>query len=284
MIHQVFDLDYWNQVFPIDRFQKLFPDYRYKDDFIRPWGITSPFHLVMHEHWKHQQLMQTQEATTPIDIFVWGYGEPDKREVTKIGGLPYYPSSRPWPRTENNKPFEFFAQFCFKDSLDICGSLPGDILVIFENPDLTDYSSGQCPIFHFEWVSIGDFPLVSYHDVLAFNPARLPCYGVIHRTSELITEPMSGIKIGGTPSWIHYEEFLPGSFLFQIPSLSPAASLPYPFVNTPFVYASPSTQYGRVRLGTYPPWHYLGHPILWTNMGCMYFFFDGSEFYWIGHN
>ncbi|MBE9102546.1 DUF1963 domain-containing protein [Vacuolonema iberomarrocanum] len=289
MIHQVFDLDYWSQVFPVDRFKDLFPDYPYVNtppyvnEIAIDWEIVSPFHLVMNEHWKHQQSIHRQGPSVPIDIFVWGYGEPDKREVTKMGGLPYFPAARPWPQSDSNKPLEFFAQICFKDSLDICGPLPGDILVIFMNPERFEdeiFEEG-CTAFHFEWVSIGDFPLVSYHETPGFDPLFLPCYGVIHRTNEFLDEPMAGTKIGGNSSWIQYEVSLPGRFLFQMNSITPELSLPYPFVNTPFINFFPYPEpKGKTSREANSPWEYIGHPMYWGDLGQIYFFLDDNKLSW----
>lgn len=133
MVHELFDLEYWKTVFPVNRLHETFPEYPYWDA-LGDWDVTSPFHLVVNEYLKEQNPIHEQKGEgTPVDIFVWAYGEPGKREVTKMGGLPYFPKSRPWPRSAKGETLEFLAQICFKDSLDICGSLPGDVLVILQS-------------------------------------------------------------------------------------------------------------------------------------------------------
>lgn len=82
--------------FPSQQFDQLFPDYPYLDILGEEWEVTSPFHLVMNEHRRQQATAhKPREKPTLIDIFAWAYGEPSNREVTKMGGLPYFPASRP---------------------------------------------------------------------------------------------------------------------------------------------------------------------------------------------
>ena len=45
-----------------------------------------------------------------LAAFVWGLGEPPRRECTKIGGLPYWPSQRPWPQSQGGYPATFLAR------------------------------------------------------------------------------------------------------------------------------------------------------------------------------
>lgn len=100
-----------------------------------------------------------------------------------------------------------------------------------------------------------------------------PCYGVIYRT----TEPIAGTKIGGTPSWIQEEVPVPGRFLFQIHSLAPESLLPYPFINVPSRPVLPNIE----QLEVYDPWHVLGLPVGWGDLGQVYFFLEGYKFYWV---
>lgn len=277
MVHEPFDLEYWKAVFPVDRLRETFPEYPYDWSDLEDIDVTSPFDLVVNEYFKKQCPAHEQRGKgVPVDIFVWAYGEPGKREGTKMGGLPYFPASRPWPQSAEGEPLEFLAQICFKDSLDICGSLPGDVLVIFAKPDQDIYVSvfdDDPSVFHFEWVSIGDFPLVLPTDLPPSKLNVFPCYGAIHRT----TEPISGTKIGGTPSWIQEEVSVPGRFLFQIHSLVPAGGLPYPFINVPSRPVLPKVE----QLGVYSPWHVLGLPVGWGDLGQVYFFLNGDKLHWV---
>ena len=275
MIHEIFDIEYWKTVFPFQQFDELFPDYPYLDVLGEEWEVTSPFHLVMNEHRRQQTTAhKPREKHTLIDIFVWAYGEPSKREVTKMGGLPYFPASRPWPKSVQGEPLEFLAQVCFKDSSDICGSLPGDILIIFVRPDpkvlYDDAFTDDRSVFHFEWVSIADFPLVLPTDLPTSKLNIFPCYGLIHRT----VEPMEGTKIGGTPSWIQEEVALQGQFLFQMHSIAPESFLPYPFTNVP-------SRPGLPPMFDYVSWDVLGYQLGWGDRGQIYFFFDGTEISWV---
>ncbi len=125
------------------------------------------------------------------DIFIFGLGEPDRRDITKVGGLPYRPRGKPWPMSrETGKPLTFVAQFRFTESTDIVGPLPGDILLAyFEDwvPHAYHRFAGP-PVF--EWYSLGLEHLIEADEIPEGTWAdRLPiCYGVRHRTVDYIEE------------------------------------------------------------------------------------------------
>jgi hypothetical protein len=276
MVNEPFDLEYWKTVFPIDRLHEIFPDYPYLND-LGDVDVTSPFHLVVNEYLREQNPVSQQKEPNPVDLFVWAYGEPSQREVTKIGGLPYFPASRPWPQSVEGEPLEFMAQICFKDSFDICGVLPGDVLLIFAKPNGTIFYDSvftdDSSVFHFEWVSMGDFPLVLPTHLPPSRLNILPCYGAIYRT----IEPIAGTKIGGVPSWIQEEVSVPGRFLFQLHSIAPESLLPYPFINVAARPVLPKTD----QLQFYDSWSVLGIPLCWGDLGQVYFFLDGDELHWV---
>ena len=45
-----------------------------------------------------------------------------------FGGDPRLPADVEWP-TINKRPAVYLAQFCFRDSIDLVGDLPGDVLL-----------------------------------------------------------------------------------------------------------------------------------------------------------
>src|SRR5581483_4187597 len=71
--------------------------------------------------------------SVPSDVFVWADNvEHEKGWQTRIGGNPWRPSDRPWPRDKNGVPLTFLGQICFADSQDILPcKLPGDVALIF---------------------------------------------------------------------------------------------------------------------------------------------------------
>jgi hypothetical protein len=86
----------------------------------------------------------------PTDVMVWNYGEPKRREVTKIGGVPYWPKSEPWPQNADEEPLQFIGQICFADSRDLFPKLPGDVLLIFTDGD-DGMIQMQCIMSGFRW-------------------------------------------------------------------------------------------------------------------------------------
>src|SRR5581483_1820115 len=49
-------------------------------------------------------------AAVPVDVFVMAEGEPEHRDVTKIGGLPYRSAGQNWPVSDEGRPLTFLAQ------------------------------------------------------------------------------------------------------------------------------------------------------------------------------
>lgn len=199
----------------------------------------------------------------PTDIVIWSRGEPEQpehRAVTKIGGLPYRPTGKPWPVAAAGQPLTFLAQFCFTDSRDLVPALPGDILLIFAKgrayggrQDDYDFAFGESDLFAFEWVSLGDAPLVSQAEAPDTGWSFLPCYGTLCRTWDYpsvaefgypeIAEDIPGIceatKIGGAAPWMDSEDFTwldretetPGRYLCTLCSVFGDHHEPYPFLN-----------------------------------------------------
>jgi Domain of unknown function (DUF1963) len=154
-----------------------------------------------------QNLVPTEFDTT--DIFVFGLGEPENPEATKIGGLPYMPTDTPWPMF-NEEPMTFLAQICFLDSKDLFESkLPGDVLLIFIPDEYALFESGmnKDDATLYKWVQVKDQELFVPDSIPTQSNPPTPCFGVRHRMKEYISdEPMywrtESTKIGGSPAWI----------------------------------------------------------------------------------
>jgi hypothetical protein len=173
-MHDRLDLKKWISEFPLRR-RKEFP--------CGP-TLTSPAQVAVVEQQKRRAIEQGHSLgkPLPIDLCVWNWGEPPTREVTKIGGLPYWPASRPWPVDEDHGPMTFIAQFWFADSLDIFPRLPGDALLLFGN------DSYYCEGIHLEWVSrpadpLSD-PLIEARAIPSRKWLIQPCYASLLRTHE----------------------------------------------------------------------------------------------------
>ena len=172
--------------------------------------------------------------SVPTDVFVLAYGEPERRDVTKFGGLPYRPADKPWPvSAESGNEMTFVAQFRFTESKDIVGPVPDDILLcFFDDTSVYGVNSFPGPPI-FEWYPLGLENLVISQDLPASQVDFPTCYGARHRTVDHVDErafelirsvlPMEfleycaeewnvrevvlyecifrGFKIGGTPVW-----------------------------------------------------------------------------------
>ncbi len=143
--HEVLDYQEVRKVFqPIKRPEEL------------TWeDISSPFDLYSVETLRDHFGLR-YAGGIPTDVFVFGKGEPPKPEITKIGGLPYWPSSKPWPTTHDGKPIHFLAQFNFADSKDVTGELPGQLLLVFVEDEEEFYPQGRpCGAIRGRGISLG---------------------------------------------------------------------------------------------------------------------------------
>lgn len=118
--------------------------------------------------------------SVPVDNFVWGYGEPERRDITKIGGLPYRPAVLKWPTFEG-LPMTFVAQFRFAESMDYLGELPGAVLLVFfrDNWITPELIPG---VVVFEWYPLGLKDLARAVEVPPPGWDFVTAYGVRHRT------------------------------------------------------------------------------------------------------
>lgn len=193
MIHERLDIAHWKSVFSLPRLREEALAAGRRDPGVGGL-ITGPADIALLEQARDEAfafLLDIEQV--PTDIFVWNRGEPERREVTKVSGLPYREAGKPWPVAKAGTPLNFVAQFCFADSRDIVPKLPGDLLLFFAEGkrwgkgeadydflwgDLDERDSEVI----FEWVSLGDFPLTTRAEIPKTKWQIMPCYGAIYRT------------------------------------------------------------------------------------------------------
>jgi hypothetical protein len=67
--------------------------------------------------------------------FVFGGGEDSNDRVsTRVGGLPFWPKDRPWPKAQDGTPKQFLGQFDFRNII-WPQPLPGDVLTVHWDED-----------------------------------------------------------------------------------------------------------------------------------------------------
>jgi len=227
--------------------------------------VTGPYHLYCNELIRRKYDMKSGEVV-PTDLFLFSEGEAPRREVTKLGGVPYWPASEPWPTTPDGEPFYFVAQFCFTDSKDLVDDLPGDILLILFADDDWCGQIGATESIRFEWQTICDRELIGTSPNIGIEKpfwasvgqgAKDCCYGSLLRYAsypEAMEEiqqagrldlhdvyndylaPMPhGTRIGGLPHfseelWDDLKDF-PGRFLCQLAYIGGDSGVPYPWLN-----------------------------------------------------
>ena len=233
--------------------------------------VVGPEQIALVEQLREEANIPPQIERITTDIFVFARGEPSAREITKIGGLPYWPSDRPWPQSAAEVPMTYIAQVCFADSRDLVGDLPGDILLIFgEQEGIWEEDPSA---IRFEWMSIDQPDLISQDDVPSSSWDIVPCYGQLFRThdspgSETHLQAyersgnlavLEGTKIGGVPRWIQGDSQLPGRFLCSIGSIAVGGNRSFPFVNV-----------------SEPPGWRTDDYVMWGDMGSFYIFITGN--------
>jgi len=268
MIHEQLDITHWKQVFSVAQMRA---EGQQPDDY----NIGGPRSIAVIE-----QLREEAFATlpgierVPTDIFLWNLGEPEQRAVTKISGVPYRAAGKPWPLAPSGIPMNFVAQFCFADSRDLLPPLPGDLLLVFiegkeirlkhpipgwernviydivlghRNRHYSAVESARLSAVTFEWVSLGEFPLITPEEMPELPWKLVPVYGTRYRTwdypnidgfaypevAEHIVTTLEATKIGGTPPspWQPQDDL--GSYLCTLNSVFYADTPVYPFLNVP---------------------------------------------------
>lgn len=172
MIHAQYDLDHWLEL---------------AREFDDPYDLShgpacSPLQIASVELRRQaiQQAGGDLGDAVKTDVFVWHKGEPDDRRATKIGGLPFWPASEPWPcLIEDNSPLSFVGQFNFSDSRDLVGDVADTVLLVFASSEL-----GDEPIWYVPRVRLSHTELIAPRDVPDGRWRLEPLCGCIHRTRE----------------------------------------------------------------------------------------------------
>lgn len=243
-----FNIDEWLPRFPLrpkyDRFSGMF--------------VASPSQICNNEQLrKAAQDQYDWGPAVPVDIFIMADGEPQDRNVTKVGGLPYRPANLAWPTEADGSPLTFLAQFDFTDSFDVVGHIPGEVLLVF-TPDNNE--DGPIESLHFEWQPLGMTDLISAQDVPRQKWRFKPCYGYRYRTvsypqakrkpefeankypicqgleiwSDFHLLQFQAMQIGGAPFFVQQgDDQIPGQMLCTINSICIAADTPFPWINRP---------------------------------------------------
>jgi uncharacterized protein YwqG len=249
------------------------PDYDKKladveiDDLGSAASSDSPSQVWARE-WLRAELDLSAVDKVPVDLLVWGRGEPKHPAGTKIGGRPVWPSGRALPLEERNDwetrtPLRFFGQINFMDSTDILPALPGDILSIWVSQGFP-YEEDAIQII---WINADEVKLADEYEHPFPWPEMpsIPFYAVLHRSwdrsrrQQLLDEGESreqndlmpceeswmASKIGGRPTQFQSEDAPLGSFFLQIKSIEPANTFPHPWVNVeePFETIFPKNEY-----------------------------------------
>jgi hypothetical protein len=235
----------------------------------RPVGKTDPGHRRRETRARRAGYQITRssdesngDATASTDQVFFVPDEPEERSVTKVAGLPYRAAGVPWPLTHDGKPMTFLAQFCFADSKDLVGKLPGDVLLIFAAgetsylpPDPYDNS------LVFEWYPLGLRDLIPPPAIPLTEWMLQPHFGILRRTGDdsLVGNPQGETKIGGEPAWIQADEDPGGRFLCELGRLQ---SVPAEW-----------DRWGRKSSGDS-----IGKSLKMADAGCLYFFLmpDGA--------
>jgi hypothetical protein len=265
MIHEKLEIEKWIAMFPLEQERhkarelveqrrlanpEFYPNQKAIDDHIAmmlPGGsiVCGARDIAINEQIRREALAGRNLEGLPTDIFLFARGEPTRREVTKLGGLPYWPASQEWPCGKDGKPLAFISQLCFADSRDLVGKLPGDVLLVFA-PMESKYLDLDESVVKCFWGNSGMRDLIEPNAMPEMEFSIPPSYGIIYRTIDYpgakqqfaqykypeCLAVLEGTKIGGIPRAIQGGETMQGRFLCALGSLSFPDDLRYPFVNS----------------------------------------------------
>ena len=292
MLHAKLDIERWIREFPARQARQAARDHvlnRHREDpgryptqedvlrhirLIAPGGevVTGPREIALVEQLREEAFLGRayEGRRVATDVFVFARGEAPRREITKVGGLPYWPAGRAWPTGVDGRVLSFLAQFCFADSIDLTGPLPGDLLLLFGDEDAV--FGQEVDRLRFEWLPLGAERLAGAEEIPETGLRLLPCYGVVHRTADFPDAGpwfetyrhgtqlavIEGTKIGGVASWFEDEPGLPGRFLCSLGSVSPNPRHPFPYVNVSSLSES----------------EYEDDTLVWGDVGTVFVFLD----------
>jgi len=116
MLHERFELDKWISEFPLE-------DYRSSDVAT---ALVGPIPVACVEQIRSRVRGGGGDLgkAVPVDLCVWKFGDSVRRDVTKIGGVPYWPADEPWPTIDGGKYLTFVAQLCLPSQGTSCRNFP----------------------------------------------------------------------------------------------------------------------------------------------------------------
>ncbi len=196
-----FDLARWTR--------ELLGQYHSFEDAGQGFGVVGPRDIVYLEELRARARFKCDLGpSAPTDVFVFGLGKSPRRDMTKVGGVPYRPADMPWPVTRTGKDMTFLAQYRFTESKDIVGDLPGDVLLVFcELCELTELSPQD--FLRFEWYPLGLEDLWPPGAVPEPDWVFINCYGVRHRTVDYLQDIPVDVLTATVPSRMLSRECLP---------------------------------------------------------------------------
>jgi len=252
-----YDLDFWSQRIPL------------KEDYSDSHLIAGPLRPLLRRRWrKDVPIPASLPPSVPGDVFVFAEGEPARRDVTKINGLPYRPRGLPWPMGPEG-PLTFLGQIRFTESRDVVGETPGDLLLLFVD-------NFTCFTMHTEWYPLGLTDLIQREEVPAPEWTFFTGYGLRERVKEYRAWPdcpenfarwhMGPLSISSACDFIPPN---PENLTFQdlrasiwLCSLYAASDSPYPWANHPSPLTRAETRMKHNKLNfmdTYPLWLGITH-------------------------
>jgi Domain of unknown function (DUF1963) len=253
--HERVDLARWMREFTLEReiqeWDSNFPNAEGRG--IGGHSITSPRDLAIVEHVRRHMLATTDLGrTVPTDIFVMALGEPKLPYLTKVGGVPFRPRTKEWPRAKNGRPFSFLCQHCFIDSVDLFQHrVPGDVLLHFVDSEMA-LMGPECGEWCMEWQNLGDFELLTSDELPTQSFVPPSFHGQVCRYQEYpedkafeafektgysgayLFATTQATRIGGTTWYIQGEEPARDELLLcTLSSISLNPWTNYPFINHP---------------------------------------------------
>lgn len=202
---------------------------------------------------------------SPVELMVWGIGEPKSLAATKVGGVPVWDSKTRAPKGG----WSYFAQLNFSDSMDLPFSPKSSLLSIWVNEEFPWGKNNIRCI----WLD-GD-SVVPTEDLPIWKELpEAPFFAQLYRSWDPILDSEDEREVAVDNKFKAYRQFSPRSwtatkfsgneampqwgntsklrsYFAQFTSIQPTANYPWPWVNRedPLQFQDPEYQAQNVILG-----------------------------------
>lgn len=252
------DSDFTHPKFDMYRAEELF-----RGEDLELSSSSSPRGLAMYERFRDEYGLR-QGTSVACDAFVFGFGNPPRPDISKVGGQPFWPMNRSWPHDQNGNPLYFLAQINFSDSSDLVRTPKPLLLILSDSNKDGEWFCINPEHLSFVWC---DTDVEREEQILVSTVSRYEYFATIHRTEdypelfdaksdslsndEWESLVLDGPKIGGSPKLVYDIPRGKKGFLFQLGPIWPFWQKANAWVNSDEAFDDYEKGFNVVDLGVF---------------------------------